>query len=178
MSSYKWGIAALLLAFAPLPASASLYDWTLDAGAGLTGWGTLTTGSADGGGFDIAAISGQIGGVPVSLLGGNPGVGATTSPSGAFLFDNVVYPSSDPVFDVNGLLFTISGDEGNIWGNGVAGSYSYYTHNGSGYDYTNGSVLFTLTAAPTDSVAAPEPASLVLLGSGLVGFALVRRRQG
>ena len=60
----------------------------------------------------------------LALLGGQPG-GQATSPSGAFLFDNIVFPSSDPVFDVSGLLFTISGHEGNIWGNGAPGSYSY-----------------------------------------------------
>jgi len=170
MKSLKWGTLALLFACAaaPVPASATLYDWTLNAGAGLTGSGTLTTGTAVGAGFDVLQLTGSIGGAPVILLGGTPG-GATLSPSGAFIFDNIVFPAADPVLDVDGLLIAISGEEGNIWGNGTPGSYTYYTHNGSFYDYTNGSVSFTLTAAP-------EPASFAILGAGLLGLGWVRRR--
>src|SRR5690348_14277880 len=110
MRSLSMGALALLAACfaAPLPAGATLYTWTLDAGDGLTGTGSLTTGAAAGGGFDITKLTGQIGGHPVTLLGGNPG-GETLSPDGSFLFDNILFPASDPVLDYWGLLVSIAG---------------------------------------------------------------------
>jgi hypothetical protein len=181
MKSIVIGAAALLLGAVAVnaPASATVYDWTLDAGGGLTGSGILVTGAPAGSGFDVVSFTGSIGGSPVSLLGGQPG-GQATSPSGAFYYDNTVMPTSDPVFDVNGLLFTVDAEEGNIWGNGVAGSYSYWTHVGSSYDYTNGSVVFSLTAArgvDFARVAAPEPASIATLGVGFLGLIWARRRS-
>lgn len=173
--------AALIaaIAAAPQPAAAGSYDWALDAGAGLTGSGLLSTGAADSGGFDITSFSGTIGGAPVALLGGDPGA-PVISPSGGFEIDNILYTSADPLLDTWGLLFSIAGEEGNVWGNGVPGSYSYYTYNGSSYDYSNNSVSFTLTAASggdTSTVAAPEPSTLAIFAVGLFGYQLTYRRR-
>ncbi|MGB6695010.1 MAG: hypothetical protein WBE56_12545, partial [Terracidiphilus sp.] len=52
----------------------------------------------------------------------------TTSPLGSFYYDNLLfpsYPTLNPPLDVDGLLFTSSTMEINIWGNS-AGNYSYY----------------------------------------------------
>ncbi len=56
------------------------------------------------------------------------GPGQTTSPLGSFYYDNLLfpsYPTLNPPLDVDGLLFTSSTMEINIWGNS-AGNYSYY----------------------------------------------------
>jgi hypothetical protein len=65
-----------------------------------------------------------------SLYPGGPGI--TISPAGAFQFDNLVFPSQDPLFDVDGLLFFGSGREINVWGNSTD-NYSFYTYTGGAY---------------------------------------------
>lgn len=187
-------IAALALAgglFVPAPASADLYDWTLSGAS--TGTGTLTTGGADNGGFDVLSFAGQINGVLVNLAGTplNPGPGGQLSPLGAFNYNNIVYEESGStdVFDTYGILVSFAGTpglEGNIWGNGGT-SYSYYTGTNAGnYPVSDTNDTFSITAAPVplpdpppdpDSDPAPEPATLALLGSGLIGLAAVRRRR-
>lgn len=127
--------------------SGSLSATDLGGGQFLATSGTLTvTGGADAGTY--------------TLLAGGPG--ATTSPSGAFLFNDVIYPSSDPTLDVDGLLFTGGGLEINIFGNGP-GSYSFDSWNGSYnvQDIGSGPVTFTQT---------PEPSTLALLAAGMFGL--------
>jgi hypothetical protein len=161
------------------PASANLYNWTL-SGAN-SGAGTLTTGAADNGGYDIATFLGEINGVTVTLAGTplNPGPGSQTSPLGAFTYDNIAYnaPGSKDVLDNAGILVSFVGSpgpEGNIWANGGT-SYSYYTGTGGGsYSVSDGSAIFSITEALDP---APEPMTLALLGSGLVGLAVARRRK-
>jgi PEP-CTERM motif len=81
-----------------------------------------------------------------------------------------VYPGSPPVFDTWGVLFSISGAEGNIWGNSGRHDYSYYE---CCYAVANDQIdTFTLTQA-----AVGEPSSLALFGSGLLGLWLVRRHK-
>ena len=165
-------VAALMAAIGtmPRPASGATYSWALNAGGGLTGSGQLITGGVDNGGFDITKFSGAIGGVPVDLLGGDPGA-PTISGMGAFIYDNVLYSSSNPLLSTWGVLFSIAGKEGNIWGNDTPGSYSYYTYSGSTYDYANGSASFTLIP-----VASAEPSALAVFAIGLLGCRLTRRR--
>jgi hypothetical protein len=77
------------------------------------------------------------------------GPGQTTSPMGSFYYDNLLSPLQNPPIDVDGLLFTGSGVEVNIWGNST-NNYSYYVSNSPGNYPTaitsNGS--FTLNADP------------------------------
>lgn len=162
---------ALSLLTAAGPASADLvYDWTLSGTD--TGSGTLTAGAPDGSGFDITALTGTIDGNPINGLLDFPLIlgGPTISPLGAFIYDNIVYPGLTPVFDTWGVLFSISGTEGNIWGNSDPHDYSYYE---CCYVVANDQVdTFTLTQA-----AVGEPSSLALVGGGLLGLWFVRRHK-
>jgi hypothetical protein len=98
------------------------------------------------------------------LYPGGPAV--TTSPNGAFLYDNLAFPSSDPTLDVDGLLFNNGGGlELNIWGNS-AGNYSFYTGSQAGtypIDITaNGSFTFNVASSPDPGGGQTYPAKFVL----------------
>ena len=125
-----------------------LFDFTFDIDP-EAGYGSLNT--IDQGNGEFLAIAGTL-----TVTGGNDlgtyslypgGPGHTTSPMGAFWYDNLLYPSAAPSLDAGGLLFTAPGLEINIWGNDD-GSYTYYDYNGSGYVNEDVGAPFTLTADP------------------------------
>ena len=156
-------------------AAAAVYDWTL-AGTD-TGSGVLITGAPDSGGVDIVGFTGTIdGNVIEGLQGGNPG-SPGTSPTGAFNYDNILFPNDFQSLDGSGILFRIAGEEGNIWATQ------------DGYGYANAAcgncltlqdsketfaIKPALSAASTDM---PEPLAITLLGSGLAALAAFRRRK-
>lgn len=95
-------------------------------------------------------------------------------------------------FDGGGLLnsFTIVSDRAPMWGDFYAKDgkdggdwvYAYNTNFGVGgdlyQDYAFGKILVPDThTLPPPPVVVPEPASIVLLGSGIVAMAMVRRRK-
>ena len=114
-------------------------------------------------------------------------------------FSAATYPLSsisDPelyLFDNSGNLITFNDDynglQSYISGNFVAGNYflaiaAYYHYpydnpitswNGSGG--STGSYDITLTGATAASSAVPEPATMLLLGSGLIGLAGLGRKK-
>jgi hypothetical protein len=68
-------------------APAATYDWTL-SGGGDTGSGTLVTGAAAGGGYNILSLAGTIDGEAVALFGGQPGPGGADTP-GNWVYFNI-----------------------------------------------------------------------------------------
>jgi hypothetical protein len=135
----------------PLTASPSTYgfeprfDFSFDISPDI-GYGSLST--TDIGNGEFLATAGSLtvtGGLEVGtypLYPGGPGI--VTSPSGFFLYDSVLYPSTNPAIDVDGLLFLGSGLEINIWGNGPD-SYTFDNNANGAQDVGE---PFTLNEAP------------------------------
>jgi hypothetical protein len=148
-SRRDWSVA---LSASPLTSSFDpLFNYAFDTDPD-TGYGTLNTTDNGNGQFlatvgNLVVTSGpDIG--SYSLVPGGPGV--TISPSGYFYYDNLLYPSMDPAIDLDGLVFSGSGLEINIYSNGPD-SYTFYDDNG--YNSTGSS--FTLNVAPDGGQTSP-----------------------
>jgi hypothetical protein len=157
----------LVLGLRPITLRADSFSWT-DVGAGITSAsGTLTATSVGNGEYIVDSGTATFNGDSMTLVAGTDDGSIQTSPSGLFLFDNVLLLSSDPVLDVDGLLFADSlGTELNIWGNGTPGSYSTYI--GAAGSYPLQDTTSTFSIVPT--LPTPEPSALVLLVVGLLAF--------
>ena len=143
-STRDWNVSLGTATFGPV------YDFSFNIPP-QTGYGSLST--ADQGGGVFLATEGSVtvtGGADQGtypLFPGGPG--QTTSPAGAFIYDDLIYPQTNPPFDEYALLLTAPGLEINIWGNSP-NNYSFYDHSGGAYGTqltTNGTV--TVNAAPS-----------------------------
>jgi hypothetical protein len=99
---------------------------------------------------------------------------------GSFWFNDNVYFAANPGVDNNGLLFAGNGLEVNIFSYGP-GDYAFYSSNQySVYPIAERFSLLNLDEVGQPGLretAVPEPASLMLFGTGLIGVAVTLRRK-
>jgi hypothetical protein len=96
-----------------------------------------------------------------------------TSPLGLFWYDSQYLAQSNPLLDIDGLLFSSGSTELNIWNNPGYTLYTAYTGANGGYPVQdNNNVSFTVTPDPV-----PEPSTILLFGAGIAGVAIFRKRM-
>ncbi len=188
MRKFSLALLALTTALALSPAAlADAWSFTI-SGIGITSSGIIDFSPTSTPGIDeITGISGNFstsnhGGFSGAITG--LGTGSydfshpTTSSNDLSVFDNLFFPAgtapsvnSSPageLLDNWGLLFDVTGGYTvNVWGKGTGNLYALSDGIGSYVDNT----------APVDFTVSPEPSSLLLLGTGLLGLAVILFRK-
>jgi hypothetical protein len=151
--------------------------------SGLTGALNLTGSATGPGSFLVTGLTGSENGMGVAGLIAPNSSGVYTVPDGnGFAYDDLLFPSTHPVFDNAGLLFMLDGPAGVIFENLYSvGSTSYlesaYLSNGSPFpgDFSYIPVTFSLSKLPPSKVE--EPASVVLCLVGLMAVGFLKRKK-
>jgi PEP-CTERM motif len=134
------------------------------SGNGVAVTGTLFGDSNGNGTWTITGITGTYDGIAIAGI-------APLGVDPSYIYNNLLYYPADPLFvDNAGILFNVPG----------VGDVNLYYDPSFGYGNITGSLDsgFVTTPVTVDfSAPAPEPATLALVGTGILGtLAVVRRR--